>query len=835
MSGTTHFKGNLDVGGNLTVGSSTNSGSFKLPSLTTTQRNALTAEAGMHVYDSTLGVDYIYRGSGGWGTTGGSAAASLDAAYNGGATVTVDAGAVTLTDSQTTTGGGLLITKSGVVTGANSASVFHINSSGAHDTSGALKIMEISVGTETVSGGVYGIEIEMNANDDYGIAVTKGAVVLTDGALTLTSGALTLTSGNFTMTSGNADITGTLAVSGATTIGGALTGQGALTLDLDSANALKVRRNGTSTTLFNIDSTSDAGDTTFTLVSETTSGIGASLTIANTTGQGLYIDGSTVTSGDVVQIKVVSGTMTAAGSAISVIDGATEVFAVRDDGSVYSKSTAEGTTGFEIAAGDLKVTDGDLNVAAGETALTDAITTSGIGVAITSTATTAGVGAGTAGPVVLIANSLTTGTALVVRADAVTTGDMLYLDAGGATMTAGSGFFINCNDDNASKFTVSSDGRTVIAGTAAGTAALTLTLGDLVISDTDASTISSADGVGTLLTLDNVAGVIASDTAVLLIDAGGAVASGGNLLRIAPTGTPNAGAIGIEFVGASKTCQAMYIDSDPTGVDVVHVNGGGNLTDGFAVLGLTNDGTLGSGGGILHLTTGGTPNTGAIAFEITSQKDCFAMYVDSDAATNHAVNIVGSGNLADNKAMLAVSSDATGLIAGSSLVRIEDTGSAAGASATVYGLEIAMDGTYLEGLYVSAGTSLFAEAVTFTAGAQSSGVARTATADGLTTGTIAAGTSFVTATGGANANCWFVLPTPVVGNILWISPTTTTGYEIRTNQPKTVMINGGKQTDAESAVATGKLIKLVCTSATTWVGSQYTRAGTESPVQVAAT
>jgi len=64
---------------------------------------------------------------------------------------------------------------------------------------------------------------------------------------------------------------------------------------------------------------------------------------------------------------------------------------------------------------------------------------------------------------------------------------------------------------------------------------LTLTAGDITVTDSDASKFSSVNGTTTLLTLDNAGGVIASDSAVLLIDAGGAVASGGNLLRIAAT------------------------------------------------------------------------------------------------------------------------------------------------------------------------------------------------------------------------------------------------------------------------------------------------------------
>ena len=55
----------------------------------------------------------------------------------------------------------------------------------------------------------------------------------------------------------------------------------------------------------------------------------------------------------------------------------------------------------------------------------------------------------------------------------------------GGTMTAGSGFFINCNDDDTSAFTVSKFGATTILGTASGTDALTLTTGDITLVDGD--------------------------------------------------------------------------------------------------------------------------------------------------------------------------------------------------------------------------------------------------------------------------------------------------------------------------------------------------------------
>lgn len=625
--GTTHFKGNLDVGGNLSVG---DSGVLQLPSASSAPSSPSVGDA---YYNSTTGKVMMYQETG-WTSVDGTAAASLDAAYNGGATIAVDGGAVTLTDSQTGSGGGLLITKSGVVTGSDDASVLHINSTADHDTSGDIKFMEISVASESCSGSIYGIEIEMNANTDSGITITKGAMTLTDGALTLTSGNLTLSSGNLTMT-------GTLAVTGAMTISSSITAQGAIIIDANAAECFLIRENGDTADVFTIDTTQDAGDTTAKIESKTTTGIALHVDSDTTTGSAVLIDGDAITTGDALLISVASGTMGATGAAISVIDSSNadrEVFAVRDDGSVYMYGTAEGTTATQTVKGDMVISDGDLTISGGEVALTsdanaaglvivnNTVTTANSLVDVSSTSITTGAlmrlnancashsgevlevisaapAAGTAtgisvtmpdittgaatGISVVMAKATTTAKGISVTMDKITAGDMLYLDAGGGTLNGG--FYINCNDDNSSDFTVGNGGATVITGVAAGTAALTITAGDLVITDSDASTISSVNGTTSLLTLDNEGGVIGSDAAVLDIDAGGAVASGGNLLRVAATGTPNSGAIGMEFVGGGKDLQALYIDVDPTVASAVLFHSQGALAADKATLELVSD------------------------------------------------------------------------------------------------------------------------------------------------------------------------------------------------------------------------------------------------------
>jgi hypothetical protein len=112
--------------------------------------------------------------------------------------------------------------------------------------------------------------------------------------------------------------------------------------------------------------------------------------------------------------------------------------------------------------------------------------------------------------------------------------------------------------------------------------------------------------------------------------------------------------------------------------------------------------------------------------------------------------------------------------------------------------------------------------------------ARTATADGLTTGTIAdAGREQFIVVTSASADHIIVLPTPTPGTRVALL-NGATGYEIRSSAPGTVAINGGAEADAESAIAANVYVELVCVSATAWIGRQYSTAGTQTAVQVAA-
>ena len=124
--------------------------------------------------------------------------------------------------------------------------------------------------------------------------------------------------------------------------------------------------------------------------------------------------------------------------------------------------------------------------------------------------------------------------------------------------------------------------------------------------------------------------------------------------------------------------------------------------------------------------------------------------------------------------------------------------------------------------------------VTVAGGVQTTAVSRTATDDGSGTGTIAAGTSFVSVDADSDANHILILPAPVVGNVIYISETGTTGYELRSSNPSSIGINGGTGSNAESAVAGAvTYIKCVCVSSTSWICSQYVANGTESALAAA--
>ena len=116
------------------------------------------------------------------------------------------------------------------------------------------------------------------------------------------------------------------------------------------------------------------------------------------------------------------------------------------------------------------------------TALTLTPATTIAGALTCSAAVTMSAGLTQSGGNVSLTGSATTGNAVLLDGSTVTTGNVLRIEYDAANSGAGFGA-IEVTEDASAVWTVGEDGNQVIAGTATGTAALTLTAGDLVLSD----------------------------------------------------------------------------------------------------------------------------------------------------------------------------------------------------------------------------------------------------------------------------------------------------------------------------------------------------------------
>jgi hypothetical protein len=194
-------------------------------------------------------------------------------------------------------------------------------------------------------------------------------------------------------------------------------------------------------------------------------------------------------------------------SKITITDGANGAItcAMNGTGKFVISGTTETNTSFQVTNGDAVISDGSLTITDDDNAAAVTITTTGTTNALT-----------------IVADSVTTGNVIDVNADGVTTGALIHLDSSAAGLL---GSFIDCYNGAGSVFTVGVDGAVVIAGTAAGTAALTLTLGDLTLSGGAASITQTADGTALTIVAD-------AGTTAVVIDVNADAITSGTLLHL---------------------------------------------------------------------------------------------------------------------------------------------------------------------------------------------------------------------------------------------------------------------------------------------------------------
>ncbi len=328
-----------------------------------------------------------------------------------------------------------------------------------------------------------------------------------------------------------------------------------------------------------------------------------------------------------------------------------------------------GSTILTLTAGDVVMSDGSI-------AITDADNAASF--SLTNDAYITG------NLVNISAGSIITGNVLQITAAQIDSGNFIDLDNSGGGMT---GYYITCNDDNTVEFAVGADGAVDIVGSLNSTQGLHVT------------GICTAEN---MVLFDNTAGSVAADKAVLSLDAGGDIAAGGNILRVAATGAaPTADAILVEILGTADvqglkidfgsldTHEALYIDADSTDKDIAYITSGAVIATDKALLDLDSDGKIASGGNILRIDNAGVADGGgAILAEIIAgtgsvvglKVDCGSKNVtnailvtDADNVAGDAVAIGGTGALSAGH-MLSVTSDGAPAAATDSLVQFSFAG-----------------------------------------------------------------------------------------------------------------------------------------------------------------
>lgn len=242
----------------------------------------------------------------------------------------------------------------------------------------------------------------------------------------------------------------------------------------------------------------------------------SSSTVLSSTGRMLLINhsGNATVSGVIAEVK-------SAGADETVVFQAKASAGIT--GAVVNVSAAAMVSGVGIGMTDLAaLTTGQaISVAHAASAIANngsllKLNSSGINTATTSGCMVNIIGSGsTSGTQVLQTYAaLTDGIAESIVASALTSGTLMKLSAVEATLTTGK--YIECWDGAADDFSVAKYGATVIAGNAAGTAALTVTLGDLnlaggkFITETDTDT-----AVALAATQNTITGKVTTSTANL--------------------------------------------------------------------------------------------------------------------------------------------------------------------------------------------------------------------------------------------------------------------------------------------------------------------------------
>jgi len=503
---------------------------------------------------------------------------------------------------------------------------------------------------------------------------------------------------------------------------------------------------------------------------------------------------ATLTSGAMFEAVCDDETNMTQGGYFTAEAAGSDVFKVGKDGEITVAGDAAETAAITVTAGDLKLADGFLDLDAGPVDGGHNIATSDDNTSATPLLTLVASVAAYDQPLLSL-ESAATGDIDVVSIPNLGTGYAITTTAGNA---AAEGFEIICAT-NGTGNGFYADGTSGSWLGAATTGLLKLTSDGALAHQTASLIYAAYSGNG---------GATHKGTCAYLVDSG-SVAGESYTMGIDTTANH-----GLNITTAAVTRRALTL-AGPT-----------SQTSSIAQIGATGVAWIGASNvGMLHLSATGT----------TAHINTSLLYMTKSGAPQN---------------------DSRG-----HMLRIVDTSAAAGGTAA-YSVYISATGANNEALYVDAGEVKFDEKLTltagltvgatckittnasvggtlavtgyatFTAGSQTAGATCRATTNGAGVGTIADGRSMVTVTS-TSANNIVKLPTPTVGNVVWIS-VLGTAAECRSNDPNTVAINAGTGSIAESALDANSLYRYVCRSATTWIASKFSATGGESSAVAAA-
>jgi len=358
-------------------------------------------------------------------------------------------------------------------------------------------------------------------------------------------------------------------------------------------------------------------------------------------------------------------------------------------------------------------------------------------------------------------SSVTTGNVVSVTADGITTGAILYLAMSEAGITSGNGAYIECYDSTAgaTQFFVSNDGATTITGNAVGTASLTLTAGDLVLSSGNVAITSSSTADVVSITDDS----LLANNALIVKGSGvftGTAAS--SFVAITPTGGTTGTALYVAMAAATTLSTAVDVTTSTTTGTALRLTTSGVQTGvgsaleivadaattpgavaGEGVVKISVDG-LTTGTGLDVTSTSASLAAGEIAnFEhIASSGTLVAKTGQLIDVTSSRTNTAVAGTVADDYDALSIirtsiqngaggTLTATGAILYLGNVATQTAGTL---TDTVNGLEILMDADGTGNGVKITHPAITGTALNIIASATTSGGGALITANGLTTG-----------------------------------------------------------------------------------------------------